>query len=172
SGGGVSLYSGWPGWTDGGGVYGIAFDTRGNFGGKMFTGNSFKASNSSISGLFVVDSGNSVSRFCDGLVSAGGIAFDKTGIYFDGDMFVSGRDSFEKSNSLWRVKPNGTCQEFMTGVRSFTFGDDGAMYVSSYNWGADMVDISRVTPEPATLLLLTVGGLVLRRRNKNDQRHV
>ena len=52
----------------------------------------------------------------------------------------------------------------MTGVSAFTFGDDGAMYVSQYNWGTQEVSILQVIPEPATLVLLAVGGVCLRRR--------
>jgi hypothetical protein len=68
-------------------------------------------------------------------------------------MFVIGRDTFGGVSSLWRVYADGTCEEFMTDLRSFTFGTDGAMYVSSYDHVADEVTIARVVPETLTVLL-------------------
>lgn len=166
--GNVSLFSSWPGWTNGGSVYGLEFDTTGKYGGKLFAGTSFRSSDSDISGLFAIEPDGSATRFGDDIVAVGTIGFDKTGKYFDGDMFVFGKDDFSSTSTLWRIMADGSSEEFMSGIRSFTFGDDGAMYVSNYNSSTSKVNISRITPEPATLLFLGIGGLILRRNKKND----
>jgi len=159
--GSVSTFSTWPG-QYGGGVYGLSFDPSGKYNHKMFLANIYD--DASISGLFVMNPNGTVSRFADDFVSALDVDFDPVGMFFDNDMFVLGRTNPDAINSLWRVYTDGSCEEFMTGVSAFTFGDDGAMYVSQYNWGTQEVSISRVIPEPATLVLLAVGGVCLRRR--------
>ncbi len=67
-------------------------------------------------------------------------------------MFVIGTQSYGVSGALWRVSADGTSEEFMTGVGSFTFGADGAMYVSGYSPSADEVTIARVAPVITVLL--------------------
>ena len=163
--GNVTLYADWPGYVNGGGPYGIAFDTNGKYNNKMYLTTIFlEPQNANVSGLFMMNPNGTVSRFAADLVAAGTVDFDPAGTYFDNDMFVTGRTNVNDPLSLWRVFADGSCEEFMTGVSAFTFGDDGAMYVSQYNWGTSVVTISRVIPEPATLLLLAAGGLVLRKR--------
>lgn len=160
----VSLFTNWPGSTDNGGVWGIGFDTTGKYNNQMYAVTSYQQTNANLSGLFAVNPNGIATKFCSDLISATIVGFDEVGTYFDNDMFVVGRNSFTASGSLWRVYADGSCQEFMTGVNSFTFGDDGAMYVSSYDWGTAEVSVARVVPEPATLLLLASGALLLRKR--------
>ena len=161
----ISTFSTWPGQINGGGVYGLSFDPSGKYNHMMYLTTIFSApQNANVSGLFMMNPNGTVSRFAADLVAAGTVDFDPAGTYFDNDMFVTGRTNVNDPLSLWRVFADGSCEEFMTNVGAFTFGSDGAMYVSHYNWGTSAVTISRVIPEPATLLLLAAGGLVLRKR--------
>jgi hypothetical protein len=130
----------------------------------MYAASAFQETDSDISGLFAVNPDGSVSRFCNDLVRAGFVGVDGVGTFFDGNMFVIGTDSFGGANALWRVYADGSAEKFMTGVDSFTFGADGAMYVSAYNSTADQVTIARVVPEPATLLLIISGVFCLRKK--------
>lgn len=141
----VSTFSTWPGSTDGGGPYGIGFDLSGKYENKMYVATAFESQNAHLSGLFKMNPDGTVGRFATDLVSALYVGFDHVGAYFDNDMFVIGRTGFDASNSLWRVFSDGSLEEFMTDVRTFAFGDDGAMYISHYNWSTQMVTISRVT---------------------------
>jgi len=164
--GSVSLFADWPGWTDGGGIWDIDFDTTGKYNNQMYVATGYQSDNAQISGLFAVSPDGVATKFCSSFASAGIIGFDGAGTYFDNDMFVVGRTSFSDTNSLWRVYADGTCEEFMTGVGSFTFGADGAMYVSAMNWNTHTVEIARVVPEPATLLMIAAGSLCLRRKRR------
>jgi len=165
--GNVSMFSDFPGWTDGGSPVDIAFDPGADYGGLMYISTSFVGANQHKSGLFTLDTSGNASRFTDDLVTAGYIEFDETG-YFDGEMFVSGKSGFDEPWWLWRVGLDGTATEFARGTVSdpygLAFGLDGAMYVAEYSAGDEMVIISRIIPEPATLLLLGLGGIMLRRR--------
>jgi len=158
------LFADWPGWVDGGGPYGIGFDLSGKYDHKMYIATAFQSQNAHISGLFKMNPDGSAVRFATDLVSAGIVDFDHVGAYFDNDMFVIGRTGFNASNSLWRVFSDGSSEEFMTNVHAFTFGGDGAMYVSRYDWGTEEVTISRVIPEPSILTLLAAGSFFLRKR--------
>ncbi len=159
--GGVSMFSNWPDHVSGG-IYGGDFDTTGNYKNRLYLATN--SSDPSHSGLFKMSPNGFATRFCDDLLAAWVIGFDTTGTYFDGNMFVLGKTDLDADSSLWRVYSDGSCEEFMTGVRTFTFGNDGAMYVSRYNWSRDEVTIARVVPEPATLLLMAAGALIARKK--------
>ena len=161
----VNLFSNWPGQTSGGGPYGIDFDLSGKYNNSMYVANSFPSQNANISGLFAIAPDGTASRFANDIVAAYNVVFDHTGVYFDHDMFVLGRTSFAGNNALWRVYADGSVEE-LPYVRSLTFGNDGAMYISMYDEIAQQVQIYRVVPEPATLLLWAAGGLLLRKRPK------
>ena len=164
-GGVVTTFIVWPGQLNGGGVYGLSFDPSGKYNNKMYLATIYGAQNANVSGLFAMNPNGAVSRFASGLVAALNVDFDPVGTYFGNDMFVLGRANFDDPLSLWHVSADGTCKAFMADVSAFTFGGDGAMYVSQYNWSTQAVMVSRVIPEPATLLLLAAGGLLLRKRN-------
>jgi hypothetical protein len=146
--GGVTMFSNWPGHTDGGGPHNIAFDTGGDYDGLMYVASAFGASNPHVSGVFVLDPSGKASRFTSDLVRAQAVDFDSAG-YFGGEMFVVGRAAFGQPDSLWRVRQDGTATKFaeLTAVspHGLTFGADGAMYVGEYFQESQAVVISRVT---------------------------
>lgn len=162
--GSISSFSSWPGWTDGGGPYGMTFDPSGLFGGNMFIGSTFSSGDADISGVFSINASGNVTRVTNSLVKAEKLKFDTYGTWFNHDLFVWGTDSWTGTMSLWRVKPDGTSTEFYRGVPGLAFGSDGALYVHDINYDLGMVTISRIVPEPLTLSLLALGGLALRRR--------
>jgi len=163
--GNITLWSDFPGWTDGGGPTGIEFDP-GTYGGAMLMTTAFISSPSN-SGLFSLTTDGSATGFSPDIASALGLKFDEYGL-FDLEMFVIGKPELNDPWSLWRVGPDGAATEFATTTlelsRGLAFGPDGAMYLAEYFEADEMVVVSRVIPEPATIFLLGLGALVLRRK--------
>jgi glucose/arabinose dehydrogenase len=94
-----------------------------------------------------------------------GLTIDSTGL-FGGDMFVSNLD-----NNIYRVTSSGSVSVFASGFNfgagntstgHIAFGPDGTMFVTEGATGT----VWHITPEPATLALLTAGGLALLRRRR------
>ncbi len=143
--GNVTMFSNFPGWTDGGGPTDIAFDTGTDYGGLMYMTTSFSHT-PRVSGVFTLDTSGNASRFAPALVAAQRLAFDPLGD-FSGGLFVVGR-LLAQSNALWRVGPDGTATEFARGTIStpygLAFGPDGAMYVAEYNETSETVIISQI----------------------------
>ncbi len=166
AGGNESTFSGFPGSTGSGGPTSIAFDTTANYGGMMYVGTSFGSGDADVSGVFALDTGGSATKFTEDLVTAMCIAFAPAGA-FGGDMFVMGQSEFGGLYNLWRVGSDGTATVFASYVSDIAFGLDGAMYVSEFSsTESGMVTISRVTPEPTTILLLGLGSIMLRRKRR------
>ena len=167
--GGVSVFSNWPGTTNGGGPLGMEFDETGEYGGLMYVGTTFGASAASKSGVFALDTDGSASRFAGNIAVGFDIGFDTQG-FFGLDMFVVGASDFGEAFGLWRVAPDGTATKFATTTESLigsvVFGPEGAMYISEYSIASKEITITKVIPEPATLLLLGLGGLGLLRRRR------
>jgi hypothetical protein len=162
--GNVTMFSNFPGWTDGGGPRDIDFDPGTNYGGLMYMATSFEYT-PDVSGLFTLDTYGNAERFTPDLAAAVRAKFDPYGV-FGGELFVIGRSELGQPRALWRVSPDGAATEFATTTasRGLAFGPDGAMYIAEYSSADQTVLISRVIPEPATVLLLSLGGLLLRRR--------
>jgi sugar lactone lactonase YvrE len=167
TGGNVTKFSDFPGWYDGGGPHDIAFGTVADYGGLMYMSTSFVGVNQHRSGLFTLDTSGNASRFTDDLVAASRIDFDLIGD-FDEEMFVTAKSGFDEPLGIWRVGPDGTATEFARTTISdpygLAFGPDGAMYIAEYSSDDEMVIISRIIPEPVTVLLLGLGMAILYRR--------
>jgi hypothetical protein len=166
----MSSFGTWPGLTDGGEPDGIAFDTGTLYGGSMYVGSAYGQNNANKSGLFKMNTSGTPTRFSNNLVYAYELAFDNTG-NFGGKLFTMGATSYGLAGGLYSVGVDGTATRFANTSSAFglglAFGPDGAMYVSEYSSSNGMVTISRITPEPCTLLLLGLGAAVLRKKARN-----
>ncbi len=170
SGGTATTFSNYP-HNISGAVYGLAIDTTGSYGGDIFAGT--YSSNLTYAGLFSINDSGIESRYTD-FEEGACIAFDDTAEqYFGGSMFAGGRDEADNRWTLYQVNSYNDAEIFGTFNVSpywtrpdIEFGPDGAMYVLEWDSPNETVVISRITavPEPATLLLLSVGGLMLRKR--------
>ena len=163
--GNIMSFSSWPGLTDGGEPDGIAFDPGTSYGGLMYVGSAYGQNNANKSGLFTMNTSGTPTRFSNNLVYAYDLAFDTTG-NFGGKLFAMGATSYGLAGGLYRVDVDGTATQFASSSTlnglGFAFGPDGAMYLSEYSSSNGMVTISRITPEPCTLLLLGLGAAIAR----------
>ena len=165
----MSSFGTWPGLTDGGEPDGIAFDPGTLYGGSMYVGSAYTQNNASKSGLFTISTSGVPTRFSSNLVQAYELAFDTTG-NFGSKLFTMGTTSYGSAAGLYSVGVDGTATRFANTSSQFglglAFGQDGAMYISEYSSSNGMITISRIIPEPCTLLLLGLGAAVLTRRHK------
>jgi hypothetical protein len=160
----------------GGGPIDIAFDTFGKYGGSMYMSTDFLGAPAS-SGLFRLDALGQATRFAPSILGGYDIAIDPLGL-FSGAMFASGRTGLSRdvAYSMWQVLTDGTISEFARttgvrdGIRSFSFGPDGAMYVPLFFPDDGLVVVSRISavPLPGAALLGAIGlsysGWRLRRK--------
>jgi len=97
---------------------------------------------------------------------------DYSGV-FGNDLYVIGKKSLNDNFGIWRVRPDGTSNLFANINMSYNddgglvFGPDHAMYVAEYSSATQYVTISRIVPEPASIMLLGFGALgLIRNRRK------
>ncbi|MBC7784779.1 MAG: PEP-CTERM sorting domain-containing protein [Burkholderiales bacterium] len=149
--------------------YGLAFDTAGNLYVACSGTNLVKK----------ITPGGGVSNFGTGYNGPAGLAFD-TG----GNLYVSNIGS----NLIRKILPDGTSSTFvstgMNGPRGLAFDPAGNLYVANYsgntiskyttggvfstfaNTGLTNPAFIVMVPEPASLGLLSIGGLALLRRRR------
>ncbi|MGA2323665.1 MAG: PEP-CTERM sorting domain-containing protein [Sedimentisphaerales bacterium] len=167
--GNIYSFSNWPGSTNGGEPDGLAFDPGTAFDGALYVGTNYLQNNASKSGLFKMDTSGVPTRFSSNLVQAWDIAFDNTG-HLGGKLFVGGRTDYQMTGGIYMVDVDGTATRFanmspLLGL-GMAFGPDGALYLTEYSSSNSMYTILRVTPEPATLLLLGLGSVMVRRKTQ------
>ena len=145
--GNVTTFGNFPGWTAGGGPYGIDFDIGTNYLGSMYVATSFTTTPSK-SGVFILDNNGNATRFANDLASGHFLKFDPTGD-FGGEMFLSANSMITEWLEIWCVHPDGTSTKFAKTTTSvpcgLAFGPDGAMYVSEYDSESETVIISRIS---------------------------
>jgi hypothetical protein len=165
--GNMYSFGSWPGLTDNGEPDGIAFDPGTSYGGAMYVGSAYTEDNADKSGLFIMNTSGTPTRFSSNLVQAYELAFDTTG-NFGGNLFTMGTTSYGLAGGIYSVGVDGTATRFADTSSQFgmglAFGPDGAMYLSEYSSSNGMITISRITPEPCTLLLFGIGAAILRKR--------
>lgn len=123
-------------------------------------------------GIYKIETNGTASRFAPSINYALGLEFDTSGLMFDNDLFVvaTSFDPDVEGMHLWRIDENGNAEDFMRvgwgATDHIAFGPDGAMYLTEYN--GDTTSILRVSevPEPASLILLGLGGFFIRRKLK------
>ena len=168
-GGSVSKFSSYPYDIGGGSPMGIAFDPGTRYGGQMYVATS-SSSQATWSGVFSLAGNGNPTRFTTDIAAGMNIEFDVTGQYFGGDLFVRGNEQLGGYFHIYRVSPGGDASLFAresvnSSIGNFTFGPDGAMYVLKDAGGT--LSVTRVVPEPVTMILLGGGGIyLLRRRGK------
>jgi hypothetical protein len=147
--GNILFFSAWPGPTDGGAPYGIAFDPGAAYGGLMYVGSAYTPNNASKSGIFAMSTGGTPTRFCSNLVQVTDVSFDKAGL-FGGLLFAIGSTSYQSPTGIFSVGVDGIATEFatstMVNAHGLAFGTDGAMYISEYSSPDGSVIISRIAP--------------------------
>ena len=158
---------------DSGGPISIQFAPRQNYSGKMYVG--WEAWDSSVpsadfTGIYAIETNGDYSLFAE-FTQVRDFAFDDSGLMFDNSLFAIGRNiSIDEGMHLWRIDEQGNIEDFMRvgwGITDhLTFGPDGAMYFSEYF--GDTTEIFRISeiPEPSSLLLLGLGGMMIRKKNK------
>jgi len=147
----------------------IAFDTTGKYGGLMYVNTWSSSHEHENEGIFTVTPSGDIQQFTS-KYSSKYMEFDTTnGQLFDGELYVGG------AHKIWKITPDGQAELFIESsdfIWNFAFSND-AMYIVKYNEsdGDPTVYIDKVTliPEPATVLLFSVAGLIsLTRKNKNS----
>jgi hypothetical protein len=147
---------------------GIAFDPGTRYGGLMYVANHSYAT-PSLAGVWSLDASGNPTRFASSLVTAVHAEFAPVNSPFGGDLFVHGYLANDQIGNIFRISPDGEVSLFASGLwacgNSFTFGNDGAMYVIERTADWKNTIISRVIPEPGMLSLMVLGvyGMVQRR---------
>ncbi|MHC4738743.1 MAG: hypothetical protein ACYS9Y_07545 [Planctomycetota bacterium] len=145
--GSASTFSSFLGSGSGGGPVGIAFDSVEDYSGLMYIPATWNTTPSK-SGFFSVDPNGTTTRFTNDLAKSWRVALDETGD-FGWHLFVLAADEFDGAAALWRVRPDGTAEQFTEGhVSCLAFGPDGSMYVSEYDADNETVVISRISIRP------------------------
>ena len=162
-------FSLFPGWYDGGGPGNVVFAPAGDYDGLMYMPVGFEGVNASLGGIFTLDTQGQARLFSDEVPFAMRLALDPTGA-FGGDLFATGGPEQNSALRLYQVDPNGSAAVFATSddeeLWSIVFGPDGDLYVAEASGTGSVTTIYHVTPEPATLSLLALGGLALLRRRR------
>jgi len=145
----------------------IESDPQGRFGGHMYVATWYDQPH--LTGILRFDSDGSFTRVLEGISGARDLAFDESSAQlFGGDMYVFGTLQGEANYKLYRITPEGDITLFARGLSYYTamtFGPDGALYLAELKSG-NVAEITRIIPEPATLLVLGLGGLALVRRRR------
>ena len=147
----------------------IAFAPNGSYGGLMYVAASY-SNLPDLSGILTFDPAGNPTKFAPGIERAGDLAFDDTGTgAFGNYLYAVVKQGDDYGSSIYRVYPDGQAELFISDLwwqTNLAFGPDGALYISESHWGNGTVTISRVVPEPATMSLMGLGLLALRRRRK------
>ena len=148
SGGIATTFSNYP-YGQSGAIFGMAFDTTGNYGGRMFVGGNLV--DMQYGGLFRIDINGVESRYTN-FERASCIAIDDTPEqFFHGKMYAAGRQISSTKWTLYQVNGYYDTEVFGTfdissiGKRpEIEFGPDGAMYTMEWDDANQDVIISRI----------------------------
>ena len=143
--------------TVGGYAGGLAFDSEGNlYYAEQTNGSILKFS---VSGLGILDMSSSASVLG---VYAGFIGFDKNDNFYATTGYGASFSQYDLS--LGTKVVDIASASIGSGINQFAFnGDSIYMLYTDWSVGSTVYEVSAV-PEPATMLLMTVGGLLVRRK--------
>jgi len=151
-----------------GGIAAIDFAPSSKYGGGMYV--TTWSSTDPRSGLYYLNNQGQAVKFSPNIVWGSNLDFDAMGL-FDNDLFLTGKLEESDSLHLIRVDENGIATPFIKNtigeINGFTFGNDGALYIHEFSYSG-VSNILRITPipEPTSILLLVIGGLILRRTRR------
>jgi len=170
----VSQLGNFPGDLSGGGFRDMEFSPTAKYGGNMFVGMKINGGPYDyMNGIFRISTTGMAERFAMSINLVDDMAFDPVGTQFDNDLFIIGSKEGVAGNHVWRIDESGNAVSLalLSGcyAPTLTFGLDGSLYISTLDLSNDQTNIYKISevPEPASLMLLGLGGFLIRRRRKN-----
>lgn len=161
--GAIQLFSNFP-YNMSGGPKSLDFDLTGSYNNSMFIATD---GGGTYSGIFEMDSLGNHSNFAPEIVSACCLNFDDASD-FGGDMFVSAKQESDSYWTIYRITPDQQVIKFADLTNAhlawFQFGPDGAMYTLENLGGTAVINRIVPVPEPASIILLSFGAVLLKRR--------
>ncbi len=154
-----NLYGAQPG-----GPVDLEIDSTNQYGNAMYISYVFEDEHHR-DGIYSLNNQNQLNKFVY-LRHSGNIEFDNYGL-FDNKMIVSGYNTQTVGRHIFKLSSDGSLDPFIdteSKLIQYTFDNQGALYLAYMQ--DDVVKIDKITPipEPASLLVLSLGLVILKRK--------